>query len=118
MTKEKRDCIFCKISNGEIEVGRVYENDNFLAFPDANPRVEGHTLIVPKKHFLNILDMPASLGSELIDAIKNVAKIRMDEGAEGFNIVQNNFSVAGQVVMHAHFHLLPRKEGDGLELIK
>jgi len=110
------DCIFCKIANKEVEADKIiYENDNFVAFPDANQQTEGHTLIVPKKHFVNCLDLPSSLGGELLDAIKAVAEIRLKEGAEGFNIIQNNGGCAGQVVMHAHFHLLPRKKGDGKE---
>jgi len=114
--KKEKDCIFCKIANKEIKVKIIYENDNFMAFPDINPRVKGHTLIIPKKHFINILDLPKILGNELLDAIKNVASIKLKEGFEGFNIIQNNFPVAGQIVMHAHFHLIPRKKGDGFKL--
>jgi histidine triad (HIT) family protein len=112
------DCIFCKIANKEIDVEVIYENDNFIAFPDANPKVEGHTLIVPKKHFTNVLDLPVSLGSELLDAIKAVADEKLKEGFEGFNVLQNNFESAGQVVMHAHFHFLPRKKGDSKNIYK
>ncbi len=109
-----KNCIFCKIIKKEIPANFLYENDNFVAFADANPKVSGHTLIAPKKHFVNILDMPATLGSELVDAIKNMAeKIMKDTKVEGFNIAQNNFPIAGQVVMHTHFHLLPRRKGDG-----
>ena len=108
-----KDCVFCKMARGEIKVDIIYENDNFFAFSDAEPKVEGHTLIVPKKHFVNILDLPASLGSELLDAVKAVAEIRLKEGAEGFNILQNNGEVADQYVMHAHFHILPRRKDDG-----
>ncbi len=117
MTKKnnKQDCIFCKIAKKQTPVKIVYENDNFLAFLDMNQKTSGHTLIIPKKHFINIIDLPESLGSELLDAIKRVAEIRLKEGAEGFNIMQNNGKFAGQVIMHAHFHLLPRKKGDGHE---
>ena len=111
MTEE---CVFCKIARKEIPVDVVYENDNFVCFPDANPRVEGHCLIVPKKHFVNVLDLPGSLGSELLDAIKNVGELKLKEGFEGFNVVMNNLEPAGQVVMHAHLHVLPGKEGDGI----
>jgi len=107
------ECVFCKMARGEIKVEKIYENDNFFAFPDTNPQIKGHTLIVPKKHFVNVMDLPASLGQELLDAIKTVGEIRLKEGAEGFNILQNNGAVADQFVMHAHFHLLPRKKDDG-----
>ena len=108
----EKDCVFCKIARGEIPVKLVYESDNFLAFPDAHPKVPGHILIVPKKHFTNIVDLPSDLGSELIDMIKKVAEKRLKEGAEGFNLIMNNFPAAGQLVMHAHLHFLPRKKGD------
>jgi len=113
--EHNKDCIFCKIARKEIPTEIIFENDNFIAFPDQNQKTPGHSLIVPKKHFVNCLDLPASLGSELLDAIKNVMEIRMKQGAEGFNLIQNNGEVAGQVIMHAHFHLLPRKKGDGHE---
>jgi histidine triad (HIT) family protein len=110
------DCIFCKIAKGEVEANVIYENDNFIVFPDLNPRVEGHCLIIPKKHFSTILDLPQSLGKELMEVVKGVAEIKLKEGAEGFNIVQNNGKVAGQVVGHIHFHFLPRKKGDNFKV--
>ena len=116
MAKDK-DCIFCKIAKKEIKVDVIYENKNFIAFPDANPRVEGHTLIIPKKHFINMMDLPDSLGKDLIDVIKKVADKKLKSGFDGFNILQNNFPSAGQIVMHAHFHLLPRKNRDGVNMI-
>ena len=113
----KKDCVFCKIASREIPAEIIYENDNFIAFPDLNPRVAGHTLIISKKHYVDILDMPISLGTELLDAIKNVAGKKLKEDlVEGFNILQNNFPVAGQVVMHTHFHLLPRRKDDGFKI--
>lgn len=108
-----QDCIFCKIARKKIPVEFVEETENFVAFPDAKPRTKGHTLIIPKKHFVNFLDMPSDLGSELSDIIKKVAEKRLKQGAKGFNIVMNNFPDAGQVVMHAHMHIIPRISGDG-----
>ncbi len=109
----EKECIFCKIARKEIPVEVIFENDNFIVFPDAHPKVEGHCLIIPKKHFTNILDFPDSLGAELIETVKKVAEIKIKQGADGFNLMQNNFESAGQVVMHMHFHFLPRKKGDG-----
>ena len=112
-----KDCIFCKIAKKEIPSKIIYENDNFVAFPDINPKVKEHTLIVTKKHFVNTLDLPESLGSELLEIIKNVAgKFLKEKDIEGFNIVQNNFPAAGQIVMHTHFHFLPRRKDDGFNL--
>jgi histidine triad (HIT) family protein len=111
MTEE---CVFCKIVKGEISVEKIYENDNFFSFPDANPIVEGHTLVIPKKHFKTFLDLPATLGTELLDCIKKTTmKLMKKYKADGFNIANNNFPCAGQAVHHVHFHIIPRKEKDG-----
>lgn len=111
------NCVFCKIVKSEIPVKFIYESDNFFAFPDANPKIEGHTLLIPKDHFVNLMDLPESLGGELLEGIKSVVKMRLKEGFEGFNLVCNNFPVAGQIVMHAHIHILPRKKNDGFDLV-
>jgi histidine triad (HIT) family protein len=108
------DCIFCKIANGEIFSKRIYENDNFFSIPDSNPEVKGHSLIISKKHFETILDIPNSLCPELLDCIKKTAmKLMKENNVEGFNIINNNFEVAGQVVKHVHFHIFPRRKDDG-----
>ena len=106
-------CVFCKIVNGEIPAEKVYENDKFFSIPDANPVGEGHSLIISKEHYETTLHIPNELGSKLLDCIKNTAKKLMSKyNGNGFNIMNNNFESAGQVVKHVHFHLLPRKEGD------
>ena len=108
------DCIFCKIIKGEIPAERIYENDNFFSILDSNPKTEGHTLIISKKHFENILELPNILASELLSCIKETSIILMKKyNAEGFNVINNNFETAGQIVKHVHFHILPRKKGDG-----
>jgi len=109
-----KDCVFCKIANKEINADRIYENDNFFSIPDANPYVEGHSLIISKKHFATILDLPSSMGTELLDCIKKTSlKVMEKTKADGFNIINNNFEPAGQIVKHVHFHIIPRKKGDG-----
>ena len=113
----EEQCIFCKISRGEISSKRIYENENFFAIRDVNPKTKGHSLIISKKHFENILVMPQTLGTELIDAIKKTSLIVMKENnCDGFNVVQNNAESAGQVVKHFHVHILPRKKKDGFNL--
>jgi len=113
----KEECIFCKIVKGEIPAERVYEDDNFIGILDINPEMEGHTLIIPKKHFKTILDTPNSLGNEFLEAIKNVAmKLIKDKKADGFNIIFNVNKIAGQEVDHVHCHIIPRKENDGMKL--
>lgn len=113
------DCVFCKIVNGEISANLIWENDNFISFPDVNPKTEGHSIVIPKQHFKTTLDLPASLGHELMDCIKNTAVKVLDETKTGgFNVLSNNFPVAGQVVHHVHYHVIPRKEGDGIHFLK
>lgn len=115
------DCIFCKIANGDVSTEDfIYENNSFFSIPDKNPVVEGHSMVISKKHFETILDLPEELGTELLECIKNTSlKLMKKYNAEGFNIINNNFEVAHQIVKHAHFHIIPRKKGDGkLEFIK
>ena len=111
------DCVFCKIAKGEIPAKRIYENDNFFSILDANPCTKGHSLVISKKHFETMLDMPSSLGHELLDCIKHTSlRLMNDFNAEGFNVINNNFEVAGQIVKHVHFHIIPRKKGDGFKI--
>ncbi|MGC9309710.1 MAG: HIT family protein [Candidatus Nanoarchaeia archaeon] len=111
------ECIFCKIINQEIESEKVLENDNFIVIKDANPKVEGHSLVIPKKHFTNLIDMPASLYGELLETAQQAAiKLLKEYEAEGFNLIMNNNKSAGQLVEHAHLHILPRKQGDNFSV--
>tara|TARA_Y100000310_G_scaffold338398_1_gene427936 strand:- start:1306 stop:1692 length:387 start_codon:yes stop_codon:yes gene_type:complete len=113
---DEDDCIFCKIITGGIPSEKVYEDDNFIGILDINQVADGKTLLIPKKHYKTILDLPNSLGNEMLEAIKKISLKLIDEGkAEGINILVNTFKVAGQVVPHFHVHILPRKEGDGLK---
>ena len=112
MGKIKEDCIFCKIANKKEETNFFEESENFVCFADANPKVDGHLLVVPKNHYRNLLDLPSDLGGEMIELAKKVARKKLDQGAEGFNVAMNNFEAAGQVVKHCHLHLLPRKKED------
>ena len=117
MKDKMEECTFCKIVKGEIPKDFTYEDDNFVAFPDSNPRTEGHTLIVSKKHFRNLLDMPVSLGNELLEMIKKVSlKLIGENKGEGVKVVCNNESNAGQVVFHVHVHVIPMKKGDNVEI--
>ncbi len=112
------DCIFCKIVKGEIPSNKIAESNNFIAFLDAHPKANGHTLVIPKKHFVTFLDLPNKLGEEFIKFTKEVAsQILEEKKGDGFNILMNNLEPAGQVVKHAHFHIIPRRENDGLKII-
>ena len=110
------NCLFCKIVKGEIPCNKVYEDDNFIGILDIHPKAEGHTLLVPKSHFKTFLDIPNTLGNEILEAAKNIGLGLIKQGkGEAFNVFVNNGDVAGQVVMHAHIHVIPRKKGDGLK---
>ena len=115
----KDNCVFCKIAKEENSSGKfIWNNDNFFSVPDRNPLADGHSLVISKKHFLTILDMPSTLGEELLDCIKNTAiKIMKEKNVDGFNVINNNFESAGQIVNHVHFHIIPRKKDDGLKLV-
>ena len=110
------DCIFCKIAKGEIPCAKVYEDDKVLAFLDIAPVSKGHTIVIPKEHHKDLLDVPNELLEHIIIAVKKISKaVVRAVDADGFNIGKNNGSAAGQVVMHSHFHIIPRFEGDGLK---
>ena len=111
------DCIFCKIIAGVIPSFKVYEDENVLAFLDIAPVNPGHTLIVPKKHFTNLEEIPEGELCKLAIAIKKIGKAVKDGlGVEGYNVMENNDPIAGQIVPHLHFHVIPRRSGDGLKL--
>jgi len=114
-----KDCLFCKFIRKEIETVTVYENEHVLAFLDINPAgtLEGHTLVIPKKHFSDIFEVDEAELCEIIKAVRKIAKvIKKVSGAEGINIIQNNGKTAGQAINHIHFHIIPRITGDGIRL--
>lgn len=103
------DCLFCKIVKGEIPANKIYEDNNFLVFLDINPGSKGHSLLIPKNHETNLLNEKDDLGTKMLIVIKKVCKaLKQSLGAEGFNIVSNINSVAGQEVFHTHIHIIPR----------
>ncbi len=111
------NCIFCKIIAGQLPCCKVYEDAAVIAFLDINPIVHGHTLVVPKNHYPTILELPFSEGGALTKALKVVGGgLLHGTKANGFNCVQNNFSAAGQMVFHVHWHLIPRFDNDQLLL--
>jgi histidine triad (HIT) family protein len=111
------DCIFCKIISGEIPAYKIYEDNDSLAFLDANPVCPGHTLVMPKKHFANFEEVTEEVLSAVMRTVKKVGRSVKDNlGVPGYNVYENNDAVAGQVIHHLHFHVIPRHEGDGLKL--
>ena len=110
------DCIFCKIIKNEVSADKVYEDEGTLAFLDISPVNKGHVLVIPKQHFETLLDMPDLALEQTIKTVKKTAKAVISAlNADGFNIGMNNYGAAGQLVMHVHFHVIPRFSKDGLK---
>lgn len=110
------DCIFCKIVNGEIPSTKVYEDESVIAFKDLNPQAPIHILVIPKKHYANVLDVEENdnIISKIYYAINKIAK---QEGfaKDGFRVINNCGENAGQTVMHMHFHIIAGKKlGEGI----
>ncbi len=105
--------IFTKIINREIPAYIVYEDDLVIAFLDIIPVNKGHTLVVPKKPFVNILDGDSDTLAHMMKISQKVARAQAKElGADGFNLLVNNGVAGGQEIMHSHFHVVPRYLGD------
>jgi len=110
------DCIFCKIAAGELPSFKVYEDEDTLAFLDIRPANYGHTLVIPKKHLVNLEEVDEKVLCQVMGTVKKVGRaIKAGLGAAGYNVMENNDPVAGQIVPHLHFHVVPRKENDGLK---
>jgi len=111
------DCLFCKIIKGDIDCLKVFEDELVFAFLDINPLSEGHTLIIPKKHFVDILDIDDASIERIALISKKLANVYVTKlGAEGFNLRQSSGAIAHQDVFHFHMHLVPRYKEDGLNL--
>ncbi len=109
----KEDCIFCKIVRKEIPSKIVFENNTTLAFLDINPISEGHSIVISKNHFNTLENIPNEELASLFQSVKEVAKLIYEKlEIDGYNIIQNNYKAAGQVVEHSHIHIIPRKEDD------
>lgn len=109
------NCIFCKIVAGDIPAQKVLETEDGLAFLDIGPLADGHLLWVPKHHHETLHEMPADVVGRLCASLPRLgAAVMKVTGAAGYNVLQNNGRVAGQIVNHVHFHLIPRAKGDEL----
>ena len=103
------NCIFCKIVAGEIPASKVYEDDHFLAFLDISQVTPGHTLVIPKKHARNLLEMTPDETAALFNIVSRVTKkVESATQPQGMNIISNMEEIAGQSVFHTHVHILPR----------
>lgn len=107
------DCIFCKIINKEIPAEIIYEDADAVAFLDIHPKAPGHTMILPKGHAENILDLPEEKIEAVFKAVKKVtAMLNKSLAPDGFTIGINHGKVSGQTVEHLHIHIIPRWYND------
>ena len=110
---KKDDCIFCKIANGDIPTNALYEDELVKVIFDLGPASKGHVLILPKNHFDNIYDLDDATAAHIFKTavkIANAMKVSLD--FDGLNVLQNNGEAAGQTVFHFHMHIIPRYNGD------
>lgn len=104
------DCIFCKIINKEIKSDFLYEDKNFIIINDINPISKGHCLLIPKKHFQTIFDLPQEYPNKILNIIqKQSLNLIKQNLATGIKIIQNNYPSAGQTINHFHIHIIPQK---------
>ncbi|MFH1789794.1 MAG: HIT family protein [bacterium] len=107
------ECLFCKIISNQIPSHVIYEDDHALAFLDIFPHAKGHAVVVPKKHYENMEEMPTEQLEKLIGAIQaTMLKVKKALEPTGFNIGINDGKSAGQVIPHVHWHVLPRYNDD------
>jgi histidine triad (HIT) family protein len=105
-------CTFCKIARKEAPASMVYEDEDVIAFMSIQPINVGHTLVVPKKHYESIYEIPEEEVAHLYKIVKKLAyAVKKAVDAEGIRIVQNNGEAAGQVIFHMHVHIIPMNMG-------
>lgn len=107
------NCLFCKIIKGEIPCYKIYEDDYTLAFLDIAKDIDGHTLVLPKKHCSSILDCDKETLNHVMDTVKLISNHYVSNcGYTGINIINNNGESAEQAIPHLHIHILPRQNND------
>ena len=110
------NCIFCKIIKGEIPSFKIYEDEHTYAFLDIAKDVDGHTLVIPKKHVCNVLDWDEETLKHVVTTVKKISNHYVDNCKyEGVNILNATGESAQQTVMHLHFHIIPRKSNDNVD---
>ncbi len=110
------ECIFCEIGKKKIPAKVVYEDDKVLAFLDINPLTVGHTLVIPKTHFENIFDADEEVMKHMTLVAKELAeKMKEVFHVDGVNLVNASGKDAEQSINHLHFHVIPRRENDGID---
>ncbi|MBY0442746.1 MAG: HIT family protein [Mycobacteriaceae bacterium] len=112
-------CVFCAIAAGQAPAIGVYEDDSYFAILDIRPLTRGHTLVIPKKHTVDLADTPAQTLADMMAIGQRIARAaRTTELADATNIAINDGRAAFQSVFHIHLHVLPRRQGDKLSIAK
>ena len=107
------ETVFAKIIRRELPADIVYEDSDVIAFLDIKPNQKGHTLVIPKTYARNIFDIDENTWNKLTETVRKLAPIvREAVGASGVSISMNNEPAAGQIVFHAHVHIIPRFDND------
>ena len=102
------NCLFCKIAKGELPSTKVYEDEHTLAFLDINPKSARHALVIPKKHYVNMFDIPQEELAHVMHTVKKIVDFyKKNYGINNVNIINNSGKLARQVVFHLHFHIIP-----------
>ena len=111
-------CVFCEIVKGNIPSKKIYEDDNTIAILDLSQATYGHTLIIPKKHSSNLLEIDDESYVNAMKVAKKVAEAikKSFDDVLGFNLLNNCGEVAGQTVNHFHIHIIPRYKNDGIKI--
>ena len=111
-----KDCVFCKIASGEIPSMKIYEDDLTVAFMDVAKDVDGHVLVIPRKHCKNMLDADEETLFAVARTVKMISNHLAEKcGYDGVNLLNASDESAGQSVPHLHIHIIPRKTGDGID---
>jgi histidine triad (HIT) family protein len=113
-------CVFCEIVAGNAPAVRIHEDDDYLAILDIRPFTRGHTLVIPKRHTVDLTDTPPETCADMVKIAQRIARAARESGlhADGNNVVINDGRAAFQSVHHIHLHVLPRRNGDKLSFAK
>lgn len=112
------DCLFCKIINGEIPSYKIYEDEYTYSFLDIAKDVDGHMLVIPKKHCIDLLECEPEEVKHVMETVQKISRHLIDDcGYDGVNLLNCTRESAGQSVFHFHMHIIPRKEADGIPCV-
>ncbi|MEI8196484.1 MAG: HIT domain-containing protein [Phycisphaerae bacterium] len=110
-------CIFCRIAAGSIPSHKIYEDDKIFVFLDIGPIVTGHTLVIPKAHYADLMETPPELAAAISRHLPALTRaVLAATGTQACHVLVNNGAEASQSVRHLHYHILPRRDGDSYKL--